>query len=151
MKSVVFAFAFFSLTLPAFGQGVDPLIGTWKLNLEKSTANFPLPKSVSFTVVKNGENMVSTIEGVDAQGQSGKQVIQHIYDGMPHPATGNPNYDSVAFTRIGNTLNQIRFKNGKPVEISQVIIVPGKTFTTNAEGVAANGNPYHYNYVFDRQ
>jgi hypothetical protein len=24
------------LGVPAFGQGVDPLIGTWKLNLEKS-------------------------------------------------------------------------------------------------------------------
>jgi hypothetical protein len=27
------------LTLPAFGQGVDPLIGTWKLNCEKSTGS----------------------------------------------------------------------------------------------------------------
>jgi hypothetical protein len=33
-----------SLSLPAFGQGVDPLIGTWKLNLEKSTSTAPLPK-----------------------------------------------------------------------------------------------------------
>jgi hypothetical protein len=24
------------LTLPAFGQGVDPMIGTWKMNVEKS-------------------------------------------------------------------------------------------------------------------
>jgi hypothetical protein len=29
------------LTLPAFGQGVDPLIGSWKLNLEKSTSTAP--------------------------------------------------------------------------------------------------------------
>ena len=57
----------------AFGQGVDPLIGTWKLNLEKSTVNFPLPKSVSFTVVKDGQNMVSTVEGVNNQGQPTKQ------------------------------------------------------------------------------
>jgi hypothetical protein len=26
------------LTLPVFGQGVDPLIGTWKMNPAKSTA-----------------------------------------------------------------------------------------------------------------
>ena len=37
MKCTIFALAFFSLTLPAFGQGVDPLIGTWKLNVAKST------------------------------------------------------------------------------------------------------------------
>jgi hypothetical protein len=30
MKSTIFALAFFGLTLPAFGQGVDPLIGSWK-------------------------------------------------------------------------------------------------------------------------
>jgi hypothetical protein len=24
-----------SLTLPAFGQGVDPMIGTWKFNVAK--------------------------------------------------------------------------------------------------------------------
>jgi hypothetical protein len=48
MKSTIFALAFFSLTFPAFGQGVDPLIGTWKLNLEKSTGT-GLPKSWSLT------------------------------------------------------------------------------------------------------
>jgi hypothetical protein len=37
MKRTILALAFFTLTLPAFGQSVDPLIGTWKLNLEKST------------------------------------------------------------------------------------------------------------------
>jgi hypothetical protein len=34
MKSTIFALAFFSLTLPAFGQGVDPLVGTWKYILK---------------------------------------------------------------------------------------------------------------------
>jgi hypothetical protein len=57
------------LTLPAFGQGVDPLIGTWKMNVEKSTSSAPLPKSLSFTVVKDGQNMLSTVEGVDGEGR----------------------------------------------------------------------------------
>jgi hypothetical protein len=40
MKRILFALALFSLTLPAFGQqAVDPLIGTWKLNAEKSTGS----------------------------------------------------------------------------------------------------------------
>jgi hypothetical protein len=39
MKITIFALAFFSLTLPAFGQGVDPLIGTWKLNAAKTTGS----------------------------------------------------------------------------------------------------------------
>jgi hypothetical protein len=139
------------LGVPAFGQGVDPLIGTWKFNPEKSTANYRLG-SMSFTVVKDGENMVSTVEGVNGESSKAfKMVFQHIYDGMPHPATGGANFDSIAFTRIGNTLNQVRFQNGKPSEVGQSIIVPGKTFTTTAEGIAPNGFVYRHVLVFERQ
>jgi hypothetical protein len=141
----------FGLTLPAFGQGVDPLIGSWKLNLEKSTSNEPLQRSATLTAAREGQNIVNTSEGVDAQGQPFKFVFRHIYDGMPHPTTGNPDYDSTAYTRVGNTINAVRFKNGKTAEVNQVVIVPGKTFTGTAEGVHVNGQPYHYVLVFDRQ
>jgi hypothetical protein len=49
MKSTLFTFAFLTLTLPAFGQGVDPLIGTWKLNVEKSVNSIPLQRSMTIT------------------------------------------------------------------------------------------------------
>jgi hypothetical protein len=141
-----------SLALPAFGQGVDPLIGTWKFNVEKSTLSTgQLPKSMILTVVSEGQDIVNTNDGVDAQGQSFKIVFRHIYDGQPHPTTGSPNYDSTTFHRIGNTINAVRFKNGKLVEVAQMIIDPGKTYTGRTEGVAASGQPYHYVYVFDRQ
>jgi hypothetical protein len=70
---------------------------------------------------------------------------------MPHPTTGNLNCDSIAFTGIGTTINDVRFKNGKPVQIDQAIIVLGKTFTGTTQGIAANGQPYHQVLVFDRQ
>jgi hypothetical protein len=114
MKSTLFALAFFALTFPAFGQGVDPLIGTWKLNLEKSTSTgLTPPKSQINTWSREGQTLIDTAEGVDAQGQPFKLVFRHIYDGMPHPTTGSPNYDSTAYTRIGNTINAVRFKQGK--------------------------------------
>jgi hypothetical protein len=138
------------LAVPAFGQGVDPLIGTWKMNVEKSTSSAPLPKSLSFTVVKDGQNMLSTVEGVDGQGRAFKFLVPHIYDEMPHPITGNPNVDSARITRIGNTYNQVRFRQGKPVEVMQVII-GDKTVTGTAEGVAPNGSSYHNVLVYDRQ
>jgi hypothetical protein len=140
------------LTLPAFGQGVDPLIGTWKLNVEKSMGSTgSVPKSLTSTVAGEGQNLTNTGEGVDAQGQAFKVVFRHIYDGMPHPTTGNPDYNSTTYTRIGNTINAIRFKDGKPVEVSQSVIVAGKTWTVTAEGVNANNQPYHYVLVLDRQ
>jgi hypothetical protein len=69
--------------LPAFSQGVDPLIGTWKLNLEKSTSTAPLPRSVTLTWSWEGQNLIDTAEGVDAQGQSRRMVFRHTYDGKP--------------------------------------------------------------------
>jgi hypothetical protein len=74
------------LGVPAFGQGVDPLIGSGPF----------------------------------------KRVLLHIYDGMPHPTTGNPEWDSTAFTRVGNTINWVRFKQGKIVEVGQGVIVPDR-------------------------
>jgi hypothetical protein len=142
------------LTLPAFGQGVDPILGTWKVNLEKSTYNgtfFEGMKSSIHTYTGEGQNFTNTIEMVDAQGQTSKSIFRHIYDGMPHPTSGSPDYDSSAYTRVGNTINAVRFRQGKAVEVAQLVIVPGKSITGNAEGIAANGQPYHYLLVLDRQ
>jgi hypothetical protein len=60
---------------PAFGQGVDPLIGTWKLNREKSTATFLLQRSMTLTWTGDGQNLIDTSEGIDAQGQAFKVVF----------------------------------------------------------------------------
>jgi hypothetical protein len=139
------------LTLPAFGQGVDPLIGTWKLNLEKSTSTNPLQRSLTLTWTGEGQNLIDTSEGIDAQGQAFKVVYRHIYDGMPHPTTGNPDYDSTIYYRIGNTINGVRFRQGKTSEVTQTVIVPGKTLTITAEGIDANNRPYHFAVVLDKQ
>jgi hypothetical protein len=139
------------LTLPAFGQGVDPLIGTWKLNLEQSTSTGPLPKSMIATYSAAEGGLIGINDAVGANGQAFKVTFRHIYDGMPHPTTGSPDFDQTAYTRIGNTINVIRFRQGKAVEAAQIVIVPGKSTTNNAEGIAANDQPYHSVLVFDRQ
>jgi hypothetical protein len=50
MKTPLATAALLCLTLPAFGQGVDPYIGTWKFNVEKSTwIGTPAPKGQALT------------------------------------------------------------------------------------------------------
>jgi hypothetical protein len=78
-------------------------------------------------------------------------IFSHIYDGQPHPTTGNPNYESTAFTRVGNTINAVRFRNGKVVKVAQGVIVPGKAYTFHEEGIDVDGQPYSVFFVFDRQ
>jgi hypothetical protein len=72
------------VTFPAFGQGVEPL-----MNLEKSTSTAPLQRSATLTWSGEGQNLIDTSEGVDAQDQPFKNIVRHIYDGMPHPSTGS--------------------------------------------------------------
>jgi hypothetical protein len=104
MKSVLLAAAALSIIATnAFGQSVDPLIGTWKMNLEKSTSTLPPVKSATLAITGEGQSRTLTAEGVAANSQSFKFVYQHIYDGQPHPTTGNPEYDSSTYARIGNT------------------------------------------------
>jgi hypothetical protein len=123
---------------PAFGQGIDPYIGTWKLNLEKSTFTGPAaPKSWTITYVGEGQNLAATLDYVNAQGRSGKIVFPVIFDGQPHPTTGNPVADSAAYFRVGNIINMVSFKNGKVVNVGQARIVSDRTYTVseNANGV----------------
>jgi hypothetical protein len=120
MKRTLFALAFFSLTFPTFGQGVDPLIGTWKMNVGKSIAiGIQQFQSLIQNYSGEGQNFIDTVDAVNDQGQVTRSVFRHIYDGMPHPTTGNPDYDSTAYTRIGNTINGVRFRQGKTVEVMQ--------------------------------
>jgi hypothetical protein len=139
------------LTLPAFGQGVDPLIGTWKMNSAKSiTVGFEIEKSQTLTYARDGQNIVANVETVDAQGRASKGVLIHSYDGKPHSSTGNPDFDTSAYTRTGNTINWVRFKGGKPVIVGQGVI-DGNTYTVIQGGIIANNQPIYTLYVFDRQ
>jgi hypothetical protein len=102
-------------------------------------------------LVVEGQTLLNNTEGVDAEGRPFKVILRHIYDGMPHPSTGSPDFDATAYTRIGNTINWVRFKQGKTVEVGQGVVVPDKTYTFSVEGITADNQPYRAVEVFDRQ
>ena len=84
----------------SFAQS-SPLIGTWKLNLEKSKLTpATAPRSQTATFQQDGQNIKNTNQTIDAQGNVTTSVLLHIYDGQPHPTTGNPLYDSSAYLRL---------------------------------------------------
>ena len=139
------------LGVPAFGQGVDLPSGSWKINLEKSTfTNSQPPKSLITTWSGNEQNLIATTEGVDAQGQSFKMVVTQIFDGQPHPTTGNPLWDATSLARVGNTTNIARFKNGKPVAVGNAVTAGG-IITLTQEGINLNNQLFREVLVFDRQ
>jgi hypothetical protein len=132
------------------GSGVDPLIGTWKMNPAKSTATgFEIDKSLTLVFTKDGQDIALKLETIDAKNQMSKSVLKHIYDGKPHPGIGDPNTDAIAYTRMGNPISWVRFQNGRPVAVGQGV-VDGNTYTSITGGIIAN-QPTYSVYVYDRQ
>src|SRR5215470_1168319 len=133
--------------LPGIGIAENnPLVGTWKLNLEKSKYSpGPAPRSLTLNFVADGANLINTAEGIDAQGQATKSVFAHIYDGKPHPTTGVAGglYDSSTYTRIdAHTVNFVRSKDGKTVQTGSIVLsADRKTLTVTTEGTGPNGQP----------
>src|ERR1700745_3432759 len=125
-------------TLPHAGLAQSsPWLGMWKLDLAKSTyAPGQAPKSQTFSFQGAGANLTNTVEGVDAAGNSTKQVNMHIYDGQPHPVTGNPSLDARSYIRVdANTVISSSAKAGKLVQVATLVLSQdGRTLTVTTSG-----------------
>ena len=144
-RTVLISMAFVGLVACAFpqvsfAQG-SSLVGTWKLNIEKSKFTGTAFRSQTNTYQQDGQNIKGTVQAVDAQGNATTQVLIHIYDGQPHPLTGNPNYDARSYTRVdADTLISASMKAGKLVQVATIVISSdGKTFTTTNTGIQPSG------------
>lgn len=151
-RKLVFALWFLSAALWAAD---DPLLGTWKLNLTKSTYSpGPPPKSGTTTYEPYGKDGVKfTSDQVNAQGRSLHVTFVAEYDGKDYPVTGDPNRDAIFMKRIDayatETTNR---KDGKITTSSRrVVSKDGKTLTITTTGTNPQGQPVHNVMVYDKQ
>jgi hypothetical protein len=138
----------------ALAQSSDPRLGTWKLNLAKSTfAAGAAPQSVTFTIAAAGASDKVTVETVAADGTTTHWGYTASYDGRDNPITGNPSRDTVAATRIdANTVKSVYKKTGKvTVTQTSVISSDGKTISITSTGTDAKGQPVKSVAVYDKQ
>src|ERR1700678_2370238 len=69
----------------------EPFVGTWKLNVQKSTllVNDLSRVSETMTISNSGPNSFrTTIDSVPKSGQTRHVEINRLYDGKEHPRTG---------------------------------------------------------------
>jgi hypothetical protein len=134
-------------------QTNDPLNGTWILNAAKSTfpRGGPAPKSQILTIEGTGATKKVVSDTIDAQGRQARQIVMHIYDGQPHPVSGSPYFDALAYTRIdANNIVFTRMRGGKLTGIGSFLVSSdGKSFTTNLIGIDDAGGKY--GLFFDRK
>jgi len=134
----------------AFGAD-DPFVGTWKLNLEKSTLDpaRPKPKSMTETyeAAEGGVKWTATGENPDGNPMNAATYTAK-YDGKDYPLKMGTSGDSVAIKPVeANTHTFIVKKDGEVVMTGRER-VSGNTLTKTVKGT--DGKPF-FKLVFDKQ
>ena len=137
-------------------QSGDRWIGTWKINLEKSTYD-PGPKPTFASIMKvesSAAGINITSDGRNAQGQPTHVEITGTSDGKDNPVKGTsiPNLTN-SVTRIDDrTLLVVGKTDNKPEVTSRAVVsADGKTMTITQSGQNAKGQSVKNVIVCDRQ
>jgi hypothetical protein len=136
--------------------GADNSIGTWRRNVEKSTATPPTPNPItSLTIVieavDGGVKTTATGQRKDGTPINSSSTIK--YDGKEYPTTGAP-WDTISMKQIdANTFtSETKKSDGKwHVTSHTVISKDGKTMTMTGKGTNADGKPYSSKLVYEKQ
>jgi hypothetical protein len=103
---LVVAFALLSVGVTVMGQSSDALtgnlLGTWKLNVEKSKYSpGPAPKSQISKWELGEGGLKTTVDGIDGQGKATHTEQIANFDGKDYPRKGAPAANTTrAFKRI---------------------------------------------------
>ena len=136
----------------ALAQSSDPLVGTWKLNVAKSTGlSF---KSGTSKIEAAGAGVKFTVDLVRADGTVNHWAFTANYDGKDNHVTGNSPYgDTVALERVDAKTTRIISKMAGKVMATQTIVVSsdGKTRTTTTKGTDAQGQKVDTISFYEKQ
>jgi hypothetical protein len=138
----------------AAGSVADPAVGTWKLNLAKSTfAGIPAYKSQIRTYSRSGQDITLKMTTVSAEGKEATTQATYKLNGKDYPSMGNPDFDSLSGMQIDtNTVEFTLKRAGKPIgKIRRTVSKDGQTLTINYEITNASGVQTGAVTVFDRQ
>jgi len=155
-KSVVMfvGVAVLLVTSAANAQTTEPIVGTWKLDVAKSTYKpGPAPKSSIVTIDSVGKGMKVAVDAVSGDGTPLKWGFSTLRDGKEEaPVTGNPMFDVVTATReSANAGTNVYKKAGKVVMTTKAAIsADGKTMTLTSTGTDAKGQAIHNVAVYTK-
>jgi len=135
-------------------QASDPRVGTWKLNVAKSTYSpGPPPQSGTLKVEASTQGEKVTADGINAAGTPTMTRYTANFDGKDHPLAGVPNADTVSLKRIdARTSERTDKKDGKVVQtLTRVVSQDGKTMTVTTKGTNAQGQTVNNVAVWEKQ
>ena len=132
----------------------DPLLGTWELNVAKSTFNpGPAPKSDTRTYAATEQGTAMTWKNVGADGKEIVAKSTFKVDGKDYPLTGFANFDTLSLKQVDDlTVHSTQKKDGKVVgATTRTISKDGKVLTLKSKGTGATGVAYDNVMVYDKK
>jgi hypothetical protein len=151
-------FGFAALLTPLLAaQGApaaDPFVGTWKLNVAKSSFDpGPPPKDGTIVIKKVGDKTSSTLNLELASGQ--KIVFEYTVsqDGTEAVIPGGGRVDAVSEYRINvRTVARNDKKDGMVVRAQYAVVSKdGKTMTSEIAAINAQGVPVNDIQIYEKQ
>ena len=138
----------------AAGIDADPVVGTWKLNLAKSTfGGRPALKDQIRTYSQSARGITLKMKTVSADGKETTTQTTYQLNGKDYPSMGNPDFDSLSGMQIDTNTTEFTLKRaGKPVgKIRRTVSKDGQTLTLNLVITNAKGVQLSELTVFDKQ
>lgn len=152
-SALAFALVLSALGVSAMAQS-NSSVGTWKLDLAKSTYSpGPAPRSSILKIEATGMGVTSTVDQGQPDGTTLHITYGGAYDGKPVPVTGSSTYNMVTRRRISPTTTEAVYLQGTKVVTTNTVVVSadGKTLTNTAKGVTPQGKPVNNVQVYHRQ
>ena len=145
-----------ALSVSSAAQAPDPFVGTWKLDVAKSTYKpGPAPKSITVVIDGGGGQERSRWPSMasDRAGAPMKGGYTTTRDGKDVPVTGIPMYDTAALTQTSPTEGTIVYKKGgKPAVTAKASVAKdGKTMTVTYTGTDPKGQAINNVAVYIKQ
>jgi ketosteroid isomerase-like protein len=137
----------------AAAQVADPVLGTWQLNVAKSTfAPAPTPKSAVRTYAVAGGLTKATDKTTDAAGKVLVTSWTVSYDGKEQRIVGDPDSDAQILTQVDplHTEGTIKLKGKVVGKTARAITNDGKTMTITYTGTDAKGQHLHQVSIWEK-
>jgi hypothetical protein len=132
----------------------DPMVGTWSVNLSKSTYSpGPAPRSTITKFEPWEDGMRAAMDVVDAQGNKIHSEAAVKFDGKDYPIKGSPTADAISVKRVSDLQTDIVWKKGGKAVMTgkSVISADGRTTTVKQTGTDPQGRSVNNVIVYDKQ
>jgi hypothetical protein len=135
-------------------QHEDPLVGTWKLNLERSKFRPGVPPkamAVTYEQTPTGLHSVSIV--VLRDGTVSRNEYTAAYDGKDYPISGVAQVDAVSLRQIDTlTSERIDKRRGQRVQsYMRQVYADGRTLIVTQKGSDATGSIVDHQMVFEKR